>query len=182
MTIHHHPNRNTPSINYLKTTTMASSTSPTVLAADNTTQIAPFPNNTATSWSQDDPSHSGFLVNGLDNTPGRKAYLIWLEAKPGHEDSVAAFLRDINNGVNQEPGTGPWFANRYSKSTFFIFEAFKDVEDRNKHNVGPGGRNFLRSEELKQMLAWPAQIHRLDVLHGKFGVMFGQEVVAKSLL
>ena len=26
------------------------------------------------------------------------------------------------------------------------------------------------------MLAYPAQLYRLDVLHGKFGVMFGQSV------
>lgn len=158
------------------------STGPTVLAADNTTQIAPFPNIAAANWSQDDPAHPGVLVNGLDNTPGRKAFFIWLEAKPGHQEAVASFLRDINAGVDQEPGTGPWFANRYSKSTFFIFEAFKDAEDRQKHVVGSGGNNFLRSEELKAMLAWPAQVHRLDVLHGKFNVLFGKEIVEKSVL
>jgi hypothetical protein len=26
------------------------------------------------------------------------------------------------------------------------------------------------------MLAYPAQLHRLDVLHGKFGVILGQPV------
>lgn len=153
-----------------------------VLAVDDKTEIAPFPNTSAFSWAHDDPSHSGFLLNGLDNTPGRKAYLILLEAKPGHEDAVAAFLRDINAGVEKEPGTGPWFGLRYSKTTFLIFEAFANAEDRQAHNVGPGGLNFSRREELNAMLAWPAQVNRVDVMHGKFGVFFGEKIQVNSVL
>lgn len=147
-----------------------------VLAVDGTTRLAPFPNPSAASWSHDDPSHPGFLVQGLDDTPGRKAFFIILEAKPGYEDKVAAFLQDINAGVNKEPGTGPWFALRYSQTTFAIFEAFENAADRHAHYVGPGGQNFNRSEELKEMLAWPAQVQKLDVMHGKFGVLFGEKV------
>ena len=148
-----------------------------VVAADDQTEIAPFPNSAATGWAHDDPQHSGFLLNGLDRTPGRKAYLIILEAKPGHEDAVAAFLKDINAGVDKEPGTGPWFGLRYSKTTFLIFEAFKDVAGRRAHDMGPGGMNFVnRSEELKAMLAWPAQLSRMDVMHGKFDVLFGEKI------
>ena len=55
---------------------------------------------------QDDPSHQGFLVHGVTDTPGQKAYLILLEAKPGKEEAVKAFLRDIQAGVDKEPGTG----------------------------------------------------------------------------
>jgi hypothetical protein len=72
--------------------------------------------------------------------------------------------------------TGPWFALRYSKTTFCIFEATPDAEARHAHDHGPGGQNFLRSELLHDMLAYPAQLHRLDVLHGKLGVILGQPV------
>lgn len=154
---------------------------PTILAPDGTTKIAPFPNPTAASWDYDDPSHKGFIVNGVDDTPGRKAYLILLEAKPGHEAKVAAFLRDIHSGVDQEPGTGPWFGLQYSKTTFLIFEAFDSPEDRHKHDAGPGGSNFFnRGEELREILAWPAQLMRLDVMHGKFGTLFGKKVEVKD--
>ena len=34
----------------------------------------------------------------------------------------------------------------------------------------------LRSELLHEMLAYPAQLYRLDILNGKFGVILGQEV------
>ena len=55
-------------------------------------------------------------------------------------------------------------------------EAFPDAHARHTHDHGPGGQNFLRSELLHDVLAYPAQLYRLDVLHGKFGVMLGQPV------
>ena len=57
-------------------------------------------------WMQDDHSQYPFLVHGVTDTPGQKAYLILLEAKPGKEEAVKAFLRDIHAGVDKEPGTG----------------------------------------------------------------------------
>jgi hypothetical protein len=51
--------------------------------------------------------HPGWVRSGRDDTPGRKAYYINLEAKPGKGDKVEQFLRDILAGVEQEPGTGP---------------------------------------------------------------------------
>ncbi|EMR69231.1 hypothetical protein MGN70_007529 [Eutypa lata] len=146
------------------------------------TDLPPFPN-PSPSWSQDHPKHPGWLMQGVDDTPGRKAYFIQLEARPGKEELVAAFLRDINAGVDKEPGTGPWFGLRYSKTSFAIFEAFPDAAARHDHDRGPGGVNFKRADLLKDMLAHPAQLYRLDVLHGKFGTMFGQSVspVAESV-
>lgn len=129
----------------------------------------------ASSWADDDTTHPGFVIHGTDANPGHKAYYIHLEALPGKEELVAAFLRDINRGVLLEPGTGPWFGMRYSQTTFAIFEAFSGSANRTAHDNGPGGRNFFREDALKGMLAYPAQIHRLDVLHGK-GV-FGQDLL-----
>lgn len=85
----------------------------------------------------------------------------------------------VLEGVNKEPLTGPWFANRYSDTTFGIFEAFPDAQARHAHDAGPGGQNFLRVAELHDMLAYPARIYRLDVLFGKFDVMFGQNIASK---
>ena len=75
-------------------------------------------------------------MHGVEDTPGKKAYYIHLEAKPEHADKVEAFLRDINAGVNQEPGTGPWFGTRFSPTTFAIFEAFPDAAARHAHDAG----------------------------------------------
>jgi quinol monooxygenase YgiN len=123
--------------------------------------------------------HPGWVRSGRDDTPGRKAYYINLEAKPGKGDKVEQFLRDILAGVEQEPGTGPWFGCRFSDTTFGIFEAFPDTAARNAHDIGPGGRNFLRSAELDEMLAYPAHLYRLDVMFGKFSVMFGKKITSE---
>ena len=128
------------------------------------------------SWSEDDKSHPGYVLTGVDDTPGRKAYYIHLEAKAGQGDKVEQFMRDIHAGVEQEPGTGPWFGVRYSETTFGIFETFPDAQARHTHDTGPGGRNFLRSDLLHEMLAYPAHLYRLDVLFGKYSVMFGKKI------
>ena len=39
--------------------------------------------------------HPGWVRSGQDNTPGRKAYYIDLEAKPGNGDKVEQFLREL---------------------------------------------------------------------------------------
>jgi hypothetical protein len=139
--------------------------------------VAPTPGPApAPDLTRDDADHPGFLVHGEDGTPGHKAYYIHLEAKPGREDALQKFMSDINAGVDQEPLTGPWFALRFSQTTFGIFEAFPDANARHTHDMGPGGRNFLRSELLHEILAYPAQLYRLDVLHGKYSVMLGQPI------
>jgi quinol monooxygenase YgiN len=150
----------------------------------NTTKVtysttSPGPNPYPAELLQDDPDHPGFVLNGVDDTPGQKAYYIHLEAKPGKGELVQNFLRDILAGVEQEPLTGPWFAVRFSESTFGVFEAFPDAEARHSHDKGPGGQNFLRSDELHDMLTYPSRIYRLDVLFGKFNVMFGKEMIVK---
>ena len=139
---------------------------------------APGPNPYPAELLVDDPDHPGFVINGVDNTPGQKAYYIHLEAKPGKGELVQNFLRDILAGVNQEPLTGPWFAVRFSETTFGVFEAFPDSDARHAHDRGPGGQNFLRSDELHDMLAYPSRVYRLDILFGKFNVMFGKPIVS----
>ena len=41
---------------------------------------------------------------------------------------------------------------------------------------GLGGTRELRSELLLEMPAYPAQLYRLDVLHGQFAVLLGKPV------
>ena len=67
--------------------------------------------------------HPGWVASGRDDAPGRKAYYINLEAKPGKGEQVQSLLRNILAGVEQEPGTGPWFGARFSDTTFGALEA-----------------------------------------------------------
>ena len=63
--------------------------------------------------------HRGWVRIGREGILGQKAYYINLEAKPGNGDKAERFLRDILSGVEQEPGTGPWFGTRFSDTTFW---------------------------------------------------------------
>jgi quinol monooxygenase YgiN len=60
-----------------------------------------------------------------------------LEAKPGKEEEVAAFLNQAVQLVKKEATTPLWFALRLGKSTFAIFDAFRDEAGRQAHLNGP---------------------------------------------
>ena len=60
-----------------------------------------------------------------------------LEAKPGKEEEVAAFLMQGLQLANQETTTPVWFALRLGPRTFAIFDAFHDEAGRQTHLNGP---------------------------------------------
>jgi len=53
-----------------------------------------------------------------------------LEAKPGKEEALAAFLMQGLQLANQESTTPLWFALRLGPTTFAIFDAFRDEAGR----------------------------------------------------
>jgi quinol monooxygenase YgiN len=62
--------------------------------------------------------------------------LALLQAKPGQEDAVAAFLEGGRAIVEQEEGTRVWYAFRVDEQTFGIFDAFDDEAGRQAHLTG----------------------------------------------
>jgi len=93
------------------------------------------------------------------------ALYVPLEAKPGKEEDVAAFLRAALPLVNEETGTIAWFAVRLGKSSFAIFDAFADESGRDAHLTGKVAAALMaRADEL---FATPPQIDKLDVLASK---------------
>src|SRR5262249_22300395 len=60
-----------------------------------------------------------------------------LEAKPGKEQEVAAFLKQGLELANHEATTPIWFALQLGPSTFAIFDAFRDESGREAHLSGP---------------------------------------------
>ena len=49
-----------------------------------------------------------------------------MEAKPGKEDDVAAFLQQALEMAYREIATPLWFALRLGPTTFAVFDAFHD--------------------------------------------------------
>jgi quinol monooxygenase YgiN len=88
-----------------------------------------------------------------------------LEAKPGKEDAVAAFLMQGLQLANQETTTPVWFALRLGPTTFAIFDAFHDEAGRQSHLTGPIAKALMA--QAATLLAAPPVIERLDVLGSK---------------
>jgi quinol monooxygenase YgiN len=93
------------------------------------------------------------------------ALWVRLEAKPGKEADVEAFLKGGLSIVQQEPATAVWFALRLGPSTFGIFDAFADEAGRSAHLAGRVAAAL--GEKGPDLLAQPPKIERVDVLAAK---------------
>jgi quinol monooxygenase YgiN len=93
------------------------------------------------------------------------ALYVHLEAKPGKEQEVEAFLLGGLPLVEQEPATAAWFALKLGPSSFGIFDAFDDEAGRDAHLNGKVAAALMaRAGEL---LASPPSINKVDVLAAK---------------
>lgn len=88
-----------------------------------------------------------------------------LEAKPGKETAVEAFLRSGLPLVEAEPATTVWFGVRIGPSTFAIFDAFADEAGRTAHLSGAVAAAL--GQQAADLLAAPPVIERVDVLAAK---------------
>ena len=88
-----------------------------------------------------------------------------LEAKPGKEAALGAFLEQGLEMANQETTTPLWFALRLGPSTFAIFDAFHDEAGRVAHLAGPIAKALMAN--AAHLLATAPLVERLDVLGAK---------------
>ena len=88
-----------------------------------------------------------------------------LEAKPGKEKDVAAFLAQGLELANQETTTPVWFALRLGPTTFAIFDAFRDETGRETHLNGPIAKALMA--QAPSLLSTPPVIERMEVLGAK---------------
>ncbi len=78
-------------------------------------------------------------------------YAIWaqLEAKPGKESEVEAFLKSAQPLAVAEAGTTTWYALKIGPSKYGIFDTFADEEGRQAHLTGEIAKAlFAKAEEL----------------------------------
>ena len=95
----------------------------------------------------------------------KTALLVTLEAKPGKEAEVEAFLNGGLAIVEQEPATIAWFAIRIGPSTFGIFDAFPDEAGRQAHLSGRVAAVLMA--KAGELLSTPPAITKVDVLAAK---------------
>jgi len=93
------------------------------------------------------------------------ALWVRLEAKPGKETEVDAFLRSGLAIVQQEPATTTWYALRLGPSTFGIFDTFQDEPGRQAHLSGRVAAAL--KEKASELFSEPPSIQKIDVIAAK---------------
>jgi quinol monooxygenase YgiN len=95
------------------------------------------------------------------------ALWVKLDAKPGKEGDLDAFLRSALPLVQEEPATVAWFALRLGPSTFGIFDVFPDDAGRQAHLSGKVAEALMAN--APELLATSPSIEKVDVLAAKLG-------------
>jgi quinol monooxygenase YgiN len=88
--------------------------------------------------------------------------LALLEAKPGKDAELAAFLESGRAIAAAEEGTVTWYAFKLEDSTYGIFDTFESEDARNAHLGGEIPRAL--AQVGPDLLAKDPEIHLVDVL------------------
>src|SRR6185436_17280367 len=88
-----------------------------------------------------------------------------LVAKAGKEEEVAAFLAGALFLAQQEAVTTCWFALRFLKNEFGIFDAFSNDAGRNAHLNGLIASALMA--KAGELLAEPPKIEKVALLASK---------------
>ena len=88
--------------------------------------------------------------------------LVRLEAKPGKEQEVVAFIKNALPLVEQEPLTMHWFAFKIGPSTFGIFDTFENAKGRDMHLGGLVAQALMA--HAPELLAVDPVIEKIDLL------------------
>src|SRR6266446_7328938 len=91
--------------------------------------------------------------------------LVTLQARPGKEDELAAFLASALPLAQAEPETRAWFAIKIDASTYGIVDFFPDAHGRQAHLDGPIAAALM--QQADELLASPPDIKPVDVLAAK---------------
>jgi quinol monooxygenase YgiN len=89
---------------------------------------------------------------------------IWasLEAKPGKEQEVEAFLKSALPLAEREPGTISWYAIKMGPGKYGIFDTFADENGRNAHLNGEIAKAlFAKAADL---FSKPPEIAKPEIL------------------
>ena len=93
------------------------------------------------------------------------ALLARMEAKPGKEAEVEAFLAGALPLAQAEDATISWFALKLGPSTFGIFDTFEAESGRQAHLNGPIAAALMANAEA--LLSTPPVIEQVEVLAAK---------------
>jgi quinol monooxygenase YgiN len=109
-----------------------------------------------------------------------RGLLVRLEVVPGKDAEVEAFLQSAVPAVRAERGTTAWFALRFGRHEYGIFDVFPDDAARDAHLGGAVAAGLM--QHASSLLTQPPDIIRLDVLAEKVPAAAPAQAVTKGLL
>ena len=90
------------------------------------------------------------------------ALLARVEAKPGKENEVLAFLKSALPLAQAEPDTVRWYALKLGPSTFGVFDTFETDAGRSAHLSGEIAKALMANASA--LLAKPPEIEQVDLI------------------
>jgi quinol monooxygenase YgiN len=109
-----------------------------------------------------------------------RGLLVRLEAQPGKDADVEQLLQSAVPIVTSERGTTAWFALRFGRSEYGIFDAFPDEAARDAHLAGPVAASLRQRGD--SLFTKPPEIVRVDVLADKIPATTPPEPVTRGLV
>jgi quinol monooxygenase YgiN len=106
--------------------------------------------------------------------------LVRLEVQPGKDPEVEAFLRSALPLVRAEAGTLAWFAVRFGRSEYGIFDVFAFEEAREAHLNGAVAAALM--QQAAALFTEPPRIQKIDVLASKLPVAAPAQPDTKGIL
>jgi quinol monooxygenase YgiN len=88
-----------------------------------------------------------------------------LEAKPGKEAEVEAFLKSAQPLAEQEEGTLRWYAFKIGPGKYGIFDTFADEKGRDAHVNGEIAKALFA--KAKDLFSKEPEINKLSILAAK---------------
>jgi quinol monooxygenase YgiN len=109
-----------------------------------------------------------------------KALLVHLDARHGMETAVEEILLGAVADVRHESATRAWFALRFGRGEYGIFDAFPDEAGREAHLRGPVATTL--TQRAAELFTQQPSIEKLDVLASKLPLSPPATADAKGLL
>lgn len=95
--------------------------------------------------------------------------LVRLDARHGKDREVEQFLRSAVPLVEEEIGTTAWFALRFGRGEFGIFDAFLDDAAREEHLAGPVA--LALQQHSQDLFNSPPRLKPVQILANKMPVL-----------
>lgn len=106
--------------------------------------------------------------------------LVRMHAKQGKDAAVEEFLHSALPLVQDEPGTVAWFAVRFGRGEYGIFDVFPDDAARDAHLAGPVAAELKR--RAGELFETEPRLQKFEVLADKMPVVSTYHPDTKGLL